>query len=53
MHSQPVFSGCSYVTADQESISDDLFVRGVCLPSDTKMTMDDVDRACATIRKVF
>jgi dTDP-4-amino-4,6-dideoxygalactose transaminase len=53
MHSQPVFSGCSYVTADQESISDDLFVRGVCLPSDTKMTMDDVDRVCDTIRKVF
>lgn len=53
MHAQPVFSGCSYVTAGEESVSDDLFARGVCLPSDTKMTMDDVDRACATIRKVF
>lgn len=53
MHSQPVFAGSSYVTAGAESVSDDLFVRGVCLPSDTKMTMDDVDRVCDIIRKVF
>lgn len=53
MHAQPVFAQCSYVTADESSISDDLFDRGVCLPSDTKMTMEDVDRVCEVIRKVF
>lgn len=53
MHAQPVFAGCGYVTVGDTSVSDDLFARGVCLPSDTKMSMDDVDRICGVIRKVF
>ena len=53
MHAQPVFAGNAYVTAGGASVSDDLFARGVCLPSDTKMTMEDVDRVCACIRKAF
>ncbi len=53
MHAQPVFADCNYVTAGSKSVSDDLFARGVCLPSDTKMTMEDVDRVCDVIRKVF
>ena len=53
MHAQPVFANNAYVTAGEASVSDDLFARGVCLPSDTKMTMEDVDRVCACIRKVF
>jgi dTDP-4-amino-4,6-dideoxygalactose transaminase len=53
MHDQPVFAQCAYVTAGENSVSDDLFARGVCLPSDTKMTMEDVDRVCACIRTLF
>ena len=53
MHAQPVFAECGYVTAGEKSVSDDLFVRGMCLPSDTKMTMEDVDRVCNVILKVF
>ena len=53
MHAQPVFAKNAYVTAGEKSVSDDLFERGVCLPSDTKMTMDDVDRTCDVIRKVL
>lgn len=53
MHAQPVFKNAAYVTVGEESVSDDLFQRGVCLPSDTKMTMDDADRVCDVIRKVF
>jgi pyridoxal phosphate-dependent aminotransferase EpsN len=53
MHAQPVFRNASYVVAGDESVSDDLFAHGVCLPSDSKMTMDDVDRVCECIRKVF
>lgn len=53
MHAQPVFAGAKYVTTGGESISDGLFSCGVCLPSDTKMSMDDVDRVCDVIRKLF
>lgn len=53
MHAQPVFTDAKYVTATDESVSDDLFSRGVCLPSDTKMSMDDIDRVCGVIRSMF
>lgn len=53
MHAQPVFAKNAYVTAGEISVSDDLFERGVCLPSDTKMTVEDVDRVCACVRKIF
>lgn len=53
MHAQPVFSGAGYVTAADASVSDDLFARGICLPSDTKLTAEQLDRVCAVIRKVF
>ena len=53
MHAQPVFAQNAYVMAGERSVSDDLFRRGVCLPSDTKMTVEEVDRVCEVIRKVF
>lgn len=53
MHAQPVFRDAGYVTAGESSVSEDLFARGVCLPSDTKMTPEDVDRVCDVLRKLF
>lgn len=53
MHAQPVFAAAKYVTAGETSVSDDLFSRGLCLPSDTKMSMEDVDRVCAVVRSLF
>lgn len=53
LHSQPVFADAKYVTAGGESVCEDLFRRGVCLPSDSKMSMDDVDRVCKLIRALF
>ena len=53
MHLQPVFSGAKSVRASDRSVAEDLFARGVCLPSDTKMSMADVDRVCAAIWEMF
>ena len=53
MNLQPVFADCPFVSVAEEPVCSDLFARGVCLPSDTKMTMDDVDRVCAAIRGSF
>ena len=53
MNLQPVFADCPFVSVAEEPVCNDLFSRGVCLPSDTKMTMDDVDRVCAAIRGNF
>ena len=53
MHLQPVFANCPFVSVSDAPVGDDLFARGVCLPSDTKMSTDDVDRVCDTIRGMF
>ena len=41
MHLQPVFRGCRVVGG---AVAADLFDRGLCLPSGTQMTDDDVAR---------
>lgn len=53
MNMQPVFREAGFVSVQAESVCNDLFQRGVCLPSDTKMSLEDVDRVCDVIRKMF
>lgn len=53
MHAQPVFADAPFVKVEEEAVSDDLFARGVCLPSDTKMSREDVQRVCAVLRGLF
>lgn len=38
MHMQPVFKNNDFITADGNAVNEDLFARGLCLPSDIKMT---------------
>jgi dTDP-4-amino-4,6-dideoxygalactose transaminase len=53
MHAQPVFSDAAYVLTEKESVSMDIFLRGVCLPSDTKMTDDELDGVVDVVKGVF
>ena len=53
MHMQPVFRDAGYVSVEDISVSEDLLNRGVCLPSDSKMTDADVARVCSVIRSLF
>ena len=48
MHLQPVFHGCRVRGG---SVSEDLFNRGLCLPSGTAMTEADLERIMNVIRK--
>ena len=41
MHMQPVFAKCDFIKVADKAVSEDLFTRGVCLPSDTKMTEEE------------
>jgi dTDP-4-amino-4,6-dideoxygalactose transaminase len=48
MHLQPVFSHCpAYVSG----VSQRLFERGLCLPSGTGLTQDDLDRIVACVHR--
>ncbi len=55
MHLQPVFKEYDFITAknDGTSVSEDLFNRGVCLPSDTKMTEEEQESVIDIIKKCF
>jgi len=50
MHRQPVFAGVPTVGG---KVSDELFDRGVCLPSGSSLTDDDLSRVVAALRKVL
>ncbi len=47
MHLQPIFSGCRVLGG---SVSESLFIRGLCLPSSSSLTDDEQDRVIAAIR---
>ena len=51
MHMQPVFADCDYI--DNGKVGENLFENGVCLPSDTKMTDEELKRICTIIRRLW
>jgi len=55
MHLQPVFADYEFYTHDgsTESVSADIFNRGVCLPSDIKNTPEDMELIIGLIREMF
>lgn len=66
MHMQPMYKEHAFVSANgsqnvvasvaKQSIEDvgaDIFTRGLCLPSDNKMTPDQQDAIIETIRECF
>lgn len=64
MHLQPVFTEYDFVTAEGfksdlsedskiESVSEDIFNHGLCLPSDIKNTPEDMERIVGIVRKCF
>lgn len=54
MHLQPIFNQYPFFTATkQTSVSEDYFNRGVCLPSDTKMTENQQEKIIALIKQLF
>lgn len=55
MHLQPYFQEYGFYSHNENgiSVSEDLFNRGVCLPSDTKMTAVQLERVINIIKKLF
>jgi dTDP-4-amino-4,6-dideoxygalactose transaminase len=51
MHLQPFYKDSDYITTENGiSICDDIFSTGVCLPSDSKMTDDDLERVVGVVK---
>lgn len=56
MHIQPYYKEYDFYSHNYEeeiSVSEDIFNRGVCLPSDTKMTKEEQERVIKIIKDLF
>jgi len=53
MHMQPIFNTCDFVYINGESVSEDIFSRGLCLPSDIKITEEDQENIIQIVRSCF
>ena len=54
MHMQPYYRDCDFISARElRSVSEEIFAKGVCLSSDTKLTDDDLVRIVKTIRRLW
>ena len=52
MHLQPVYKNHDFVTLS-DPVGDDIFARGICLPSDIKNTEADMALIVQTIKAAF
>ena len=53
MHMQPVFEGCDFISVEETPVDEDIFARGVCLPSDIKMTKEEQSLVIDAIKEMF
>lgn len=55
MQLQPFYKTYEFFSHDEVglSVSEDIFNRGICLPSDTKMTIETQDKVIKMIKKLF
>ena len=52
MHMQPIFKDCDFIFIEND-IGKDIFTRGLCLPSDNKMTPEQQDIIIKIVRSCF
>lgn len=52
MHMQPIYKDHDFISNDTDNGSD-IFERGLCLPSDNKMTKDQQDRIIEVVKACF
>lgn len=53
MHMQPLFENSDFVSANDKPVCEDIFARGLCLPSDIKMTEEEQDYVIEIIKGCF
>ncbi|MGR3766074.1 DegT/DnrJ/EryC1/StrS family aminotransferase [Rossellomorea sp. NS-SX7] len=50
MHLQPIFKEYDYVTAGDKDVSESLFLKGICLPSGSSMSIEDQEKVIQIIK---
>lgn len=53
MHMQPVFANCDFIKVGENAVGEELFNRGVCLPSDSKMTREEQEAVVKIVKGLW
>ena len=53
MHMQPIFKDNKFVSVLAVPNDEDVFIRGLCLPSDNKMTIEEQDKVIELVKACF
>ncbi len=53
MHMQPVFKNNDFITVADKPVNEDIFEKGLCLPSDIKMTEEEQQYVIDAIKECF
>lgn len=53
MHMQPVFKANDFIYTEEKPVGEDIFARGLCLPSDIKMTDEEQEYVIESIKNCF
>ena len=53
MHMQPVFKNCDFISASSSPVNEEIFRKGLCLPSDIKMTKEEQTYVIESIKECF
>jgi len=53
MHMQPIYRMNKYVKAGSVDVGEDIFERGLCLPSDIKMTVEEQEQVIEIVKNCF
>lgn len=53
MHMQPIFKNNAFVKVENNAINEDIFERGLCLPSDNKMTKEEQEVIIEIVKNCF
>lgn len=53
MHMQPLYASSPFIMAAAQDVGADIFARGLCLPSDIKMTAEEQDEIIEIVKECF
>ena len=53
MHLQPVFADCDFIKSEENAVNVSIFEKGLCLPSDIKMTVEEQEKVIEIIKSFF
>ena len=54
LHMQPLFEGCNYYKHDDgESVCENIFAKGLCLPSGSNLTLENQERVADSLLRAI